>query len=239
MNPLRLLLAFCLILTTATASEYRTFTNKQGDEIRARLIRVDGDKVEIEREDGQIFKIDLNLLSEEDVTFARNFATAQIIAKDPRFQVTARRSRFNKTRRNNHPDWRGGLNIKLEEEELIYILTINNGSSQPVTNFRISYQLVYQLNDHGLKTTQGIARLKGDVEIPYLGARSEVTVETKPIRYFASVDRETVRERNGRTEFIWIKSQDLIRGLLTRIEVGDEVIREESYPGSLIGDFGW
>src|SRR5690606_37632122 len=132
--------------------------------IRARLIRVEGDQAEIEREDGQIFKIDLNLLSDEDITFARNFAATQIIATDPRFQITARRSRIDRTRKYSHPDWRGGLQIKLEEEELIYLITIKNGSSHPVTAFQLSYQIIYQLNDHGLKTTQGIARLKGSID---------------------------------------------------------------------------
>lgn len=234
-----ILLLLWLGACVASAAEFRTFTSRKGDTMRAKLLRVEGEQAVIEREDGQVFRFELALLDDADVAYARDFATTQIITTDPRFDISMRRSRVGRARLESHPNWRSDLDFRMDEEELIYVITIRNGSSEAVKNFRLQYQVLHQANNHGVQTPRGLMRLKGEEEVAEVPARGEVVIKTKPIRYVAAAQREVYERVRGVYTVRMVKSRDDVIGAWTRIQVGGEVIREDSNPGGLSERFDW
>ncbi|MFT4901679.1 MAG: outer membrane lipoprotein SlyB [Lentimonas sp.] len=53
-------------------SEFRVFKNQQGNEIKAKLTRVSGDDVYIERDDGQSIKTDIMIYSAADQVYIQD-----------------------------------------------------------------------------------------------------------------------------------------------------------------------
>ena len=50
---------------------FQVWTNREGKEIKARFIRLEGDQLTFEREDGELFTVPLSMLSEESAVLAR------------------------------------------------------------------------------------------------------------------------------------------------------------------------
>lgn len=81
----RLLLSLGLVLTTwsTLSGEMRTWTDKQGRAITARLSSVEGDQISIVRDDGRSFTLELSVLSAADRDYVREWSakpSAKVIA---------------------------------------------------------------------------------------------------------------------------------------------------------------
>ena len=62
----------------ANAEAYRTFTDKKGRKMEARVVRVEGEKVFIERKDGLTTSIPVNLLPESDQQYVQTQKQSRI-----------------------------------------------------------------------------------------------------------------------------------------------------------------
>ncbi|NJM37240.1 MAG: hypothetical protein HC845_04855 [Akkermansiaceae bacterium] len=66
------LITFSLMLLPLSAAEFRQWKDTKGQVIEAKLLKVNGDgTIRIERKDGWVGNVPLELLSEEDRTYAK------------------------------------------------------------------------------------------------------------------------------------------------------------------------
>ena len=118
----------CLLLllpAAASAGEFRTFTNTQGNEIKAQLIDYSSEgKVSIEMRDGTIHKdVDVSFFSTSDRTYFKEWKKEQLFAKeDANLTSETRLSIFVKSARDNDLNDKGDPdNREVEYEPAITI----------------------------------------------------------------------------------------------------------------------
>lgn len=69
-------------LLSAGESTFRTFSDRQGREMNAKLTHVSGDDVYIERRDGLSTKVNISIFSKDDQDFIRNWDRKETLRKD-------------------------------------------------------------------------------------------------------------------------------------------------------------
>lgn len=73
MKFLQVIAALLLLSTTLDASSFRTFTDRDGNQMYAQLIALEGLIVHVRREDGRAFQIPLGKFSERDRNYIRSW----------------------------------------------------------------------------------------------------------------------------------------------------------------------
>ena len=65
--------------SSMSGSEYRIFTDSQGREISAKLLRVSSEDIYIEREDGLKAKVPLSKFSDSDQRYVKDWAQMELL----------------------------------------------------------------------------------------------------------------------------------------------------------------
>jgi len=71
----------CSAQSVSDPTEYRQFTDTQGRTIEARVLRVQGDRVTIQRSDGRQFTVAISIFSEADQQYIRSLAAGKAPAE--------------------------------------------------------------------------------------------------------------------------------------------------------------
>ena len=79
MNRILIVLAITLWALHAHAEDFRTFKDKQGREMTAKLTLVSGDDVFIERSDRLKKKVSINIFSQADQNYIRDWAAEEAL----------------------------------------------------------------------------------------------------------------------------------------------------------------
>lgn len=83
LRRLTFLLPFLVMSLVAQEDDYRTLTDKRGRTIVAKIVRVAGSKVQIERKDGRRFVVEMNNFSEADQDVMMKFAMGDTMGDKP------------------------------------------------------------------------------------------------------------------------------------------------------------
>ncbi|TVP77425.1 MAG: hypothetical protein EA353_10465 [Puniceicoccaceae bacterium] len=221
------LLFACLL--QAAESEFRTFTDPQGREMRAKLTLVSGDDVFIERQDGLATKVDISIFGQEDQEFIR--AWEKLAAFKNNVDV---RFRTHITDRSSFEGSGGVLSRRWQEG---YEIVLTNKSAFDMTDVRIEY-LVLKFEDAiaAERRSEGeIRKIKGKTEVADIPARSDGNtttgqfpmLETKlaPGYSWASGGKRTSKDK---MEGVWIK-----------VYQGENLVAEVSRPENLDRRISW
>ena len=68
-----LLVTVLVLLHTALAGEFREFENTEGKKITAKVVRLDGDHVELLVQNGKTYRLATSTLSQKDQAFLKNW----------------------------------------------------------------------------------------------------------------------------------------------------------------------
>ncbi|MEM0965530.1 MAG: hypothetical protein AAGJ81_05220 [Verrucomicrobiota bacterium] len=211
-------------LVLVEASDLRTFTNNNGQTIRASIESVDGDSVEIRREDGQRFTIPIISLSKKDQEFIADWASSQVLANEREFKITARRKDESETR-----STRGGVII--EEKDGFYEVEIENRTGQNLENLKIRWAMrVERTAYYETQDRKSDEWVKGTFEIKELVDREEIVLES---------DRVPLRETRLQAGYVWAsgapaQARDKLDGFYLAVVVNGNPVREFGLPSGIL-----
>lgn len=233
MKPLILntLLALVLI-AVAQANDFRTFKDSQGREMIAKVTRVSGDEVYIERRDGLSTRVPISLFSTEDQEFIRDWESKNYL-KSGIIEI-----RFSEDESDDSTRSSGG--IRSTTYDAGYEVILKNAGDRDVSDIKVEY-LIFKFTDRvaAKKRSDGkFERQKGDLELATLKSRSESRLPTK---------RFSMLETELESGYVWAggeagkspDSKDKLEGIWVKVYVGDMLIIEQARPESLMRNEPW
>jgi hypothetical protein len=227
------LIALTLIAAVlqASAAKFRTFSDSQGREIEAKLTRVSGDDIYIERHDGLNTKVDISIFSAEDQSYIRDWERKEII-KDDTIAI-----RF-KTDVENKSGWESyGVGIERKTWKESYAVVLTNESQLDLKDLRIEYLILkYEDALAAQKRVEGdVRQLTGVTKVPLLKARGEVIADTKKFPMLETRLAQGYIWKGGGKK----TSEDDMRGIWVKVYVGDILAAEVSKPENLMRKEKW
>ena len=218
-------------LLSAGESTFRTFSDRQGREMNAKLTHVSGDDVYIERRDGLSTKLNISIFSKDDQDFIRNWDRKETLRND------AIKVRFitDVEDQSGWEDSGGGILRKTWKES--YGIELTNESQLDLKNIRIKY-LIFKFEDTmaAQKRSEGEVRyLTDETMVPTLKARSKVRASTKKFPMLETKLAPGYRWVNGGKE----TSEDEMRGIWIKVFVGEILATEVSKPENLMRKESW
>ena len=123
-----------LLPVIADCSDFRTFTDKQGRQMQAKINQVSGNDVFIERRDGLVTKVSAAIFSEDDQVFVRQWARQQNL-KDGAIEARFSDKESEKTTISS-----GG--IKTTKYDAYYEVVLKNTTDQEIQDIRLEYLML-------------------------------------------------------------------------------------------------
>lgn len=221
---------FTLVGVTANAADpgFRLFTDPQGREMQAKLTRVSGDDVYIERQDGLATKVDISIFSPDDQAYIRDWEKKDAWSRklELRFKshITDRKGW------DGHPiarkTWKEG-----------YEIVVKNETAFAMEDVRLEYR-VFKFEDAmaAQKRSEGeVKKIKGAAKVKNIPAWSEEISATSQF---------PMRETKLASGYYWTgggkkKSRDYMEGVWVRVYVGDSLAHETTQPKNLNRNAGW
>ena len=225
-------------------AETRTLTDTEGRSIRADVIAVEGEQVRIRRDDGQVFNLPMERLSETSRRELRAWAQEQASKPQPlppgAFEVQMSRVRFSAETRESDVKLTTGETIKngrvTTEEKWGYSFMLTNRSNAPLTGLRAEYLLFATKDDvhkegkkEGLRSARHRARLDDMPAQGRLDFRTE-SVSAFKMRYKGNI----VSAKTGDSS-----SRETLHGIWIKIYRGEELIHEAASPERLMREEKW
>ncbi|MGC6456032.1 MAG: hypothetical protein ACON46_05825 [Coraliomargaritaceae bacterium] len=221
-----------LLPIIANCSDYRTFTDKQGRQMEAKINQVSGNDVYIERRDGLTAKISSTILSEEDQAFIDQWAREQML-KDGAIEVRFSDEESKKTTVSN-----GG--IRTTKYDAHYEVILKNTTDQPIGDIRVEYlMLKFEDKVAAKKRSAGeLERKKEKVHLVTLPGRTEKRLKT---------DLFSMLETELEPGWVWSggeagrarESEDKLEGIWVKVYVGETLVLQQARPQSLIRKEVW
>ena len=213
----------------ASAENFRTFKDKSGREMEAKLVRLSDSEVSIEQKDGLTTKINISIFSSEDQKYIKNWAKLNLLASGI-FEV-----RFTNEDSKKQKSSSGG--IERERYNGAYGIEVTNTSYENIKDIRIEY-LVLKFEDAlaAQKRSEGDSiRIKGTTHIEYIGGRSSAEAVTKAVPM-----QETKLEQG----YVWTgggkkTSKDVLEGIWIKMYVGEMMVYEHSRPETMMRREAW
>lgn len=214
----------------APSSEFRTFTDVKGRQMEAKITRVSGEDVYIERSDGLNSKVDISVFSEADQAYINKWAYDALLESGI-FDV-----RFSTQRGDRNKYTNGG--IEYDEYNLHYDVVItNNDYDNDFKDVKVEY-LIMKFEDAlaAKKKSQGaLRRFQGSASCALIKAREEVRVST---------EKFPMMETELEPGYVWTNggkdsSKDVVKGIWVRIYVGDKLVHEISKPENMMRKESW
>jgi len=205
------------------ANGFRTFKDQQGRQMEAKLTRVSGEDVYIERRDGLSTKVSISLFGSEDQAYIRDWSLKKKLADD------GLNVRFTEEESDEKEVNEGG--ITKESYEAHYEIVLKNELYQDIQNLRIEYlMLKFEDGVGAKKRNEGeIKRIKNRIEHPRLKAGDEVRLPTKAFPMLnTQLDPNYYWKGGGKKS-----SEDELRGIWVKIYVDDQLVHESSKPENL------
>lgn len=225
-----------LLMFTAAwcqAVEYREFTSTSGQKMMARPVNIIGKQVRIEREDGQEFNVTLDMFSEKDQEYLREWMLAKLANDGRLFTIQAKEGGTRKEKTGS----KGTSSMVYKTWEGYYKLIIQNDSDLALKDLRIEYRYYIFDDDMGAtKRSEGDTKVtKGELKISLLGPRKTAELETIKTRMQESELGAGWYYSNGGDR----GSKDKLEGLRMRIYKGDLLLVDYSEPSTLREQHKW
>jgi len=229
-----LLTAILLIMlgTTAAASEVRTFTDTQGRTMDAKVTRVSGDEVYIERRDGLTTRVQISIFSEDDQKYIREWEEKNFL-KSGAVEVRFSEGETDETKRTN-----GG--IESTRYEAFYEVILKNTSDRAISDIRVEYLMLKFRDEVAAKKRSAgqIERQKGTIKLANLYGRAEERLATKKFEMLET-ELEPGWVWAGGEEGKARKSKDKLEGIWVKVYAGDLLLFEEARPESMMRKEPW
>ena len=221
-----------LLPVIAVCSDFRTFTDKQGRQMQAKINQVSGDDVFIERRDGLATKVSATIFSEEDQTFIRQWARKQML------KGGAIEARFSDKESDKTTIRSGG--IRSSKFDAHYEVILQNTTDQEIHDIHVEY-LILKFEDKlaAKKRREGeLERKKGKIHLDSLSGRTERRLPT---------DSFPMLETELEAGWVWSggeagkarDSEDKLKGIWVKVYVGDLLVLEDARPQSLMRKEVW
>ena len=221
-----------LLPVIADCSDFRTFTDKQGRQMQAKINQVSGNDVFIERRDGLATKVSAAIFSEEDQAFIRQWAVNQAL-KNGAIEVRFSDEESGKTTVSS-----GG--IKTTKYDAHYEVILKNTTDDAIGDIHVEYlMLKFEDKMAAKKRSEGeLERKKGKMHLERLSGRSEKRLPT---------DSFPMRETELEPGYVWggaeagkaRDSKDKLEGIWVKVFVGDLLVLEDARPQSLMRKEVW
>ena len=219
----------CLVLS-AFSSEFRTFTDTKGRQMEAKITRVSGEDIYIERSDGLTSRVNISIFSEADQKYINEWAYNALLESDI-FDV-----RFGSKRSDKNEYTKGG--IIYDEYNMHYDVVITNQNyDNDFKDVTVEY-LILKFEDRlgADKRREGtLQRIKGSARQDLIKAREEVRVSTEKFPMLETQLAQGYVWRGGGQR----DSQDVAKGIWVRIYVGDKLVHELSKPENMMRKESW
>ena len=241
-SSLYLVLTLALAGASRLAAEKMTLTDKQGRALTADVLAVEKDagKVKIQREDGQIFSLPLENLSQADhdklLKLADTLAAAEAAKplKPDAIKLELSRGNFKTTRKSEDITLTSGDIVKdgitITQENWGYALTISNRTPKAIDELRAEYRLFATVDDMGVADDKLVLKKKAyKTPIEKIEALDKITLRTETIVAVKSALKGNIYvAKTGRSE-----SSERLYGIWLRVFRGDQLVQEIAMPDSL------
>ena len=213
----------------ANAAGFHTFKDTQGREMEAKITRVSGEDVYIERRDGLNTKVKRSIFSQVDQTYIAEWAHNALLESGI-FEV-----HFSQKRSKKRDSESGG--IEREDYKAHYDIVITNQAYENLSDIRVEY-LILKFEDalSAQKRSAGtIQRLTGSAELKQIDARKEGSTSTEEF---------TMLNTKLAPGYVWASggkktSKDVLKGIWVKIYVGDKLVHEISKPENMMRKERW
>lgn len=199
--------------------------------MEAKLLRVSGDEVTIERKaDRREFDLDLSAFAEEDQQHIRNWDQMRKLSRDDALEVKIRRSTDQKERSSS-------MATKRESWGAGYVIEVTNETFSVLTDLEVHYR-VFKFDEAVAATDRGegeTERKSGSFKIGRLNRDQTVSKETEKFTLSASELKEGWYYVNGGRE----KSKDKLDGCWVRVYKDGKIVHEYALPASVARKQRW
>lgn len=224
-------LLFLLLGSLAAWADYYEFEDAQGRKMRAKPLRMVGSQVEIQREDGQRFRVSPSIFTAEGREHLASWQRAEALKRDSTININAVSSTSRKVRDNS------SAGLVIDRYNGFYRVRINNNSDVAFTDLVADYRyFVFKNEIAGQRRGDGkTLRVAGTHKIDRLAARSEVEFET---------EQTEMVDTSLKSGYYWVgggkgKSSDSLNGVWVRLYKGKDLIAEYVYPTVLSQREDW
>jgi hypothetical protein len=228
---------WCLVFAAGLSlarAETQTLTDKQGRSLKADVISVSGDKVKIKRDDGQTFELPLSNLSDDDQSRLKAWAKTEAAKSlpDDALVVEFSRGKFETTKKDIEVKLVGGGVVKdgmtVTEEKWGYAITLTNRTTQPIENLRTEY-ILFATVDSVHTEDKGMRKKNYKTAIETIPTLGKTTFRTETISAVKTkYNGNIVSAKTGESS-----SRETLFGIWIRIYRGDQLVYENSMPGTL------
>lgn len=202
-------------------SEYRTFTDQEGQTIEARVVAFDGSLVTIQREDGQRFVVTPEIFSAKDQEYLKNWLLFFRLRQSNTFDV-----KFSSKFTNETPPQITGVIVR--ERSGGYAVELENRSQMDFEGLQIRYWLFSRDTTAGDASSDRRRDRMAYDRLRNIGISAGETYEfeTKTI---------LLRETRLQPGYRWASgapstTRDALRGLVIRLYFQDQLIHEWARP---------
>lgn len=231
-------------------SEMREFTDKRGQKIEARLLRVSEDRklMHIVRGDGVEFDTEINLLSLDDQQYIKDWMMKETGKAAPLVPMAVPAGGYRLdvsiARTNGGSTDRGDGVYKFETKETLYRITIRNLSRLDLEGARVEFAIVWRDEAiiHQRKESQEWDYTTGVYEDSTSRVKLAGSLPLEALRYNAGVTVETVAvpvDRvlyDGREE---VYADDVLGIKVRVVSAAGELLHESELGSSDISALNW
>lgn len=213
------------------SQDFHTFTDPQGRNVVAKPVRIVGNQVEIEREDGYRFTVDPAIFIEKDQEYLMAWVLAHKLEQKDILEVSAKRAETRKERDDS------SVGLDIARFLGYYKVELNNRTELTLDALKVEYRTFVFLNEiAGDRRDDGKeVILKGKYDIPKLAPYSKIEFDTEKVK---------LKHTDLQPGYYWAdggkgKSRDELKGLWLRIFRGDKQIAEYASPSTLPEKYKW
>ena len=211
MNRKTLLLTLCLVICAfAARADYRDFTDTQGREIKAELIRYDAikKKVTIKRKGKGNATVPISLFSEDDQKYIVAWDEGQEFLSDRKLKI-----KFNRHKKKNVDYSSDTYSMSRKYYDCSYGITLANGSTTDFKEVTLEYVIFYRQDKHIKNNSereeqQGTLYVKKTIILP---KKSETEIETDKLLLY------TYRESGFSDN--WPDIQSEVHGIILKLSM--------------------
>lgn len=222
------LIYLCLTLL-AWGEDLYTFTDSQGRTLEAKPLRMHGDRVEIERADGQTFIVDPAIFIAKDQQYLAKWQRKKAMDTGA-IEVKATSSTSRKEKEDN------GAQV-FKHYSGLYKVQIRNNSDFTFKDLEVEYRFFVFHNELAAdRRSEGkIERIVGNKKLASLAAYRDFEFETKSAEMTDTELKSGWVYTNGGKD----KSEDELQGIWVRVYKGKEMIAEFANPSNLPEKKDW
>lgn len=196
-----------------------TLTDKQGRSITADVLSLEGDKVKIKRDDGQVFEVSLATLSEKDQKRLKAWAESHPpLLSENDLPLQYSRGKFETIKESQS----GGA-VTAYKDLWGYSITLTNKSKRDLTDVRVEYVLFVKTDSVSNKK-EGMRRVKKSTSLDPIPVYTNLTFRTETVPSYRYVLAPGWYWSNtGNSKPI----KDSLHGMWLRIYVGKQLVIEK------------